>query len=336
MKDEIKNKLETIKVLDIQFDLNGVCNAGCWFCPIKYEIAPSSTNMKIDDVKKILDDIISERGKIMDDNFSHLYTAHYNEILLYPYLDEFFALLRERNLKTMILSNGTTAIRKKLDLLKKNNDVISGINFNIPAITREEWKRQAGFDSDKLYERLLDNLNYAVSIFPDRVNNNTLSVVMNGVAKEYTHEKGGFIEPLKDFPSDVIGKLDVEYNEFKKVFPNLNIYKNHGVIDRDGLLEKHNIMSTKKYNMTHNRKGSRVVGCRNGILDRGGRFYGWLHINSFGDSFICCQDFTYGTKFGNLLENNLRKLWFSEDHIKMIEESMNGFCIDCSFSQWGD
>lgn len=337
LKSEIKSKLENIKIFDLQFDLNGVCNANCWFCPVKYEIAPSSSNMKIDDVRKILDDILSEKGKIIDLNFNHIYTAHYNEILLYPYLEEFLELLRERNLKTMILSNGTTAIKRKIDILKKYNDVLSGINFNIPAITKDQWKIQAGFDSDKLYERLIENLKYSMEVFPERIINKTISVVMNGVGRMYTSERGGFIRKLDNFPKEVTEDiLDDEFFTFSKMFPGLHIYKNQGIIDRDGLLEKHNIISTKEYNRKHNRKGSKVISCRNGFLDRGGRLYGWLHINSMGDVFICCQDYSYGTKFGNILDKNLRDIWFSDEHINMIKESLNGFCLDCSFAQWGD
>jgi len=293
--------------------------------------------MKIDDVKKILDDIISQKGNFVDQNFSHLYTAHYNEILLYPHLEEFLEALRERKLKTMILSNGTTAIPKKIDILKKYDDVLSGINFNTPAISREQWKAQAGFDSDKLYHRLLENISYTMTTFPDRVKNKTVSVVMNGIDERYTSENGGYIEKLEKFPDNVKPTtMDDEHKLFNMLFPNLHVYKNAGIIDRDGLLAKNEIISTQKYNRKNNRTGSKVIGCRNGIADRGGRLFGWIHVNSKGDAFICCQDYVYGTKFGNLLETPLSELWLSDEHVNMIAESMEGFCLDCSFAQWGD
>ena len=341
-RSEIKGYLEKFQVNDVQFDLNGVCNAKCWYCPVKYEPQQSHQNMPIDHVKIILDRIIEEKGGIVSNSFNHIFSSHYNEILLYPKLEEFLILLQERGLKTMILTNGVNITPKKADILKKYDNTISGINFNTPAIEKETWKRLAGFDSDRLYFRLLENIHYLHEIYPERIKNKTISVGMNGINATSHYGKGGFIEKLDSFNDIVTDTTTAEQEKlFKGMFPDLSIYTNYGLVDRDGLLEKHNIISLKKANDINNKKGKGVIGCRNGVsksFKRGeisGRPFGWFHINCYGDLFLCCQDFHMNSKFGNLIRTSLSDIWFSDEHINMIKDSFEGACVDCVFAQWG-
>ena len=105
-KEEIRESLSKFKIKDIQFDLNGFCNGNCWYCPVKYEIQPARQNMSVSDVEKILNNIVQEKGNLIDANFMHIYTAHYNEIVLYPYFEDYLKLLKDRNINTMVLTNG--------------------------------------------------------------------------------------------------------------------------------------------------------------------------------------------------------------------------------------
>lgn len=338
-KEQIQKYLRDFKIRDVQFDLNGVCNAGCWFCPVKYETMPSRQNMPIVDVEKILDKIVSSKnsGGIVSRDFCHIYTAHYNEILLYPYFAEFLSLLENRGLFTMILTNGTTLTPKIADILKKYERVISGINFNIPAIEKEEWKKQTNIHSDTMYNRLLENISYIMTIFPERVANKNISVGMNGINQNSFLDSGGWIERGTNLTIEN-HTLNSQHKLFKQMYPQLHIYVNPSVVDRDNLLEKNDIISLRAGSERYNKKNY-VVGCRNGSQsfktgELTGRPFGWLHINTFGDLFLCCQDFHLKSTFGNILASSLEDIWFSDAHVNLIYESFNGPCARCNFSQW--
>lgn len=338
-KDDIQSYLHQFQIHDLQLDLNGVCNAKCWFCPVAYETAPKHSNMSIENVKKILDNIVSQRGKLISENFKHIYTAHYNEILLYPHYEEFLQLLKERDLTTMVLTNGVTLTPAKIDLLKRNQDVISGICLNIPAIEKEEWIKQVGL-SAKLHDRLLNNINYLHEVFEDRIANSNVSVVMNGISENSFFEKGGWIE--KGTSMKVANScLEDQYEKFKLAYPKLHIYKNPSIVDRDKLLEKNNIISLSKATDKYNKTGRRFIGCRNGSEsfkegEMTGRPFGWLHVNSLGNAFLCCQDFHMKSTFGNLIENDLETVWYSDEHIELIQNSFMGACATCNYAQWSD
>ena len=105
----ISELLHQHKITDAQIDPFGYCNAKCWFCPVKYEGNPIHTakHMSPDLMDKILLNLYKEKSNgVVSPNFNHFYTAHYNEILLYKYLDEMLYLCKCYNFKTMILSNG--------------------------------------------------------------------------------------------------------------------------------------------------------------------------------------------------------------------------------------
>jgi MoaA/NifB/PqqE/SkfB family radical SAM enzyme len=239
----------------------------------------------------------------------------------------------------MILTNGVTITPDKTDILLKHERIISGINFNTPAIEREEWKKQAGFNSDKLYDRLIENIDYVIEKFPERVKNKNISVGMNGINEHSFVEVGGWIEKGEDmFVSN--DTLKEQFNLFKEKYPQLQIYMNPSIVDRDGLLDKNNIISLKEGNKRHNVKGKEVIGCRNGSqsFKKGeltGRPFGWIHISSLGDLFLCCQDFHINSKFGNIVEQPLSELWRDEKHVDLIYDSFQTVCADCNFAQWG-
>lgn len=337
-KDEIRESLNKFQINDIQFDLNGFCNGKCWYCPVKYDSQPLRQNMPIKDVEKILDNIVEEKGKLLSPNFMHIYTAHYNEIVLYPYFEEYLKLLSERNINTMVLTNGMGLSQKVSDIIAKYERNISGINFNIPAIEKNEWSKQSGFPVEK-HEQLLNNIDYLLKVLPERVKNKSISVGMNGINERSFYEIGGWIEKLPNFPDVANSTLSEQEKLFKEYFPDLQIYSNPSIVDRNNLLEKNQIYSLTKANEKYNKR-TECIGCRNGSRsfkegELTGRIYGWLHINSFGELFLCCQDYNQVTKFGNILESSIRDVWFSEEHVDLIYNELNfGMCTTCNFAQW--
>lgn len=334
-KDSIRNSLEKFKIKSIQFDLNGFCNSHCWYCPVKYEPQPLRQNMPIKDVEKILDNIINEKGKLIDDKFYHIYTSHYNEIVLYPYFEDYLKLLKERNLHTSVLTNGVGLTPKISDLIFKYNECITGVHFNIPAIEENEWSKQTGFNIN-LYDKLINNIDYLTKLFE---NIGKISLVINGFNSAALYGNGGWIEKLDNFPDIPDSMLKEQEILFREKFPTIKITANENIIDRNYLLEKNNIYSLSKAVKLYNKK-TEILGCRNGSFsfkegELTGRIYGWLHINSFGDLFLCCQDYEQNTKFGNVLDTSIHDVWFSDEHVDVIyHELNNGMCVNCNYTEW--
>ena len=93
MKEHIKSQFEQFKIHQMQLDPYGVCNARCWFCPVKYKGNPTEGKevMSPELLRKIIENLIEEREKengLVHKHFGGFYTAHYNEILLYPHFEE--------------------------------------------------------------------------------------------------------------------------------------------------------------------------------------------------------------------------------------------------------
>jgi len=73
------------KISMAQIDPNGLCNVGCWFCPVRYAENPLAqrTNMPIETFENIINQLMAGKGTYVAENFDFIYTAHYNEVLLY-------------------------------------------------------------------------------------------------------------------------------------------------------------------------------------------------------------------------------------------------------------
>ena len=343
IRETIINDFKKHKISQMQLDPNGLCNAGCWFCPVSTRGNPEHAKkpMSIGLFKKIIDNLLEEREKengLVSKAFNGFYTSHYNETLLYPHLEEFLEVLKQNRLYTMILTNGTPLVPKKADLLKKYDSVISGINFNIPILSNADlWAKRTGMNK-ALYKRMLRNVEYTYNLFPERVKNRSISIGMNGINENSLFENGGWIEAGEKFPIDIdlrneCGENITEVQIGRIMFPGLNIYPMTSLIDRAGLLENKidNKKAINKY--LRDNKDKKVVGCGNGI-EVGGRPIGWLHINSIGDAFLCCNDYDMEVVVGNFQEQELKEFWGKEKHIDKIIESYKGMCMNCASAKF--
>lgn len=344
LKDIIKDSFNKHKIAQMQLDPNGHCNAGCWFCPVAYQGNPAHAKkpMPIPLLRKIIENIVAERDRedgLVDKNFGGFYTSHYNELLLYPYLREFFEILREFKMRTMILSNGTTLTPNRTDLLAEFSDVISGINLNIPIFTSKElWAKRTNF-KEGMFDNMIRNVHYAMEKLPEMVENKSFSIGINGVNLNSLHQNGGWVTIGKEFPRDL--DMDPETGEnaqqvikAKELFPKITVYGMPHLIDRAGLLD--HVMSNKhaiEKNLMRKNRDKRVIGCGNGI-EVGGRPVGWLHINALGDAFLCCNDYDMEIVVGNLERQEIRDFWGNDKHIEMIEKSYNTICRNCASAKF--
>ena len=326
-----KEKIFSTKIKMMQFDPFGWCNAKCWFCPVKYNPLPmeSRKHMPVELIEKIFAQVNEEKNKpdgLVDPSFDYFYTAHYNEILLYKHLEKLFQIADKYNFKTMILSNGTTLTPEKTDLLTKYKHLIVGVCLNIPAFDAETWSKRAGFSIDKF-----DNLVLNVRYFIDNANWIQPSIQINSVdnitfADGWTKKGPNFGSIDMDLDLKY-GELEMQFNKAYELFPEANIFKNNGIIDRAGLLK--DIIHQKDY--VEHYAGKKVISCNNG----GDRSTNWLHVNATGDAFICCNDYNYDYTYGNLSTNTLREIWGSDKHINAIEKAHEEMCTKCGSAVWG-
>ena len=143
----------------VQLDPNGLCNAGCWFCPVAYEENPAigRKTMPVETIRSIIEQIKDGIGDFVDPDFRFVYTAHYNEVLLYKHFKEMLDIFREHQLGTMVLTNGIALTKEKTDLITEYKDVVWGLHFNVPSANAETWAKMTG-KPVKMHQRVMDNI----------------------------------------------------------------------------------------------------------------------------------------------------------------------------------
>lgn len=327
------------KIAMAQIDPNGLCNSKCWFCPVSYAANPDigKKNMPIELLEAIIVQLVEGRGDFVSDTFDFVYTAHYNEVLLYKYFKEMLDIFRKYNIKTYILSNGTPLTKDKIDIISEYQDVVYGICLNIPSSDKERWASLVGMNKG-LFDKMIDNINYAIEKMPEMFASNRLSIQVNGVNEASMFDNGGWLDLLNNAPELDInsesGDLALEISGFKSLFPGMNVYAQPYLVDRAGQLDKHNVISNIRAINRSSEGGKKVVGCANG-REVGGRTEGWIHINANGDMFICCNDYDFETIYGNITEDTIKNIWQSKAHADMIDNSYKSFCTTCSAAIWG-
>lgn len=328
------------KISMAQIDPNGLCNSGCWFCPVAYSPNPeiARKNMPLETLHDILNQLDQGKGKFVSESFDFIYTAHYNEVLLYKYFEEMLNLFRCFGFKTIILTNGTPLTRAKTDIIKQYQDVVYGICFNIPSGNAERWSKLVNMP-EKMFYKLVDNVRYSIEQLPEMFNTKRISIQINGLNKMSLTQYGGWLDMLSKAPNLNLdpenGSLATEHKDLLELFPGIQAYQMPSLIDRAGHLDKHmvitNIKGIEKFSKRNKEK---VIGCGNG-REVGGRPNGWLHINANGDTFICCNDYDFETVFGNVNDKKISEIWGSKEHLDMVQHSYKTLCTTCSAAVWG-
>ncbi len=335
----VQTQFNDYKITNLQIDPYGVCNAKCWFCPVRYKGNPDHGKevMSPELFEKIIKNLIDERERpdgLVSKAFNGFYTAHYNEVLLYPHFEEILKICRKYKLVTMVLSNGIPLTPERVDILKEYQDCLSGICLNTPAFDADTWSKRSGINI-KQFDKLISNIKYAVEQLPEMVKRKAFSIQINGSHELSFVEKGGWLQKGPQFPQDI--DLDVQNGELvqqekkaKELFPGVNIFTVPYLIDRAGLLDE--VMSNKpaiERNLKRNVADKKVIGCGNG-REVGGRPIGWVHVNASGKAFLCCNDYEMEMQFGDFKTQELRDFWGTDEHVKMVENSYETICRGCA------
>lgn len=290
--------------------------------------------MPIEDLENIVKQLKDGMGDFVDPSFNFIYTAHYNEVILYPHFEQMVEIFKKYGFKTMVLTNGVGLTPKKIDFIKEHQDTVVGICLNIPAAEPELWGRFTGMNP-KVFNKVMDNVRYAVESLPNMVAWKSLSIQVNGMSERSQVSNGGVMQLLTSAPeidlSIGTGDLDRTLTLFRERFPGVHVYANEGLVDRAGYLDQAGIMTNAYAISTYNKKDkSTVVGCSN----MGGRDKSWLHVNANGDVFICCNDYDFDTVFGNTNTTPIKDIWMSQSHKDMISKSYTSLCMTCTHAIW--
>ena len=288
-------------------------------------------------LRKIIENLIEERDKedgLVHKHFGGFYTAHYNEILLYPHFEELLKICQEYRLCFIVLSNGIPLTPEKVDLIVKYKGVVNGICLNIPAFEPEIWSLRSGINI-KQFDKLISNVKYVMEKLPDMVQNKSFSIQVNGSNEYSFSDKGGWLDKGPEFPSDMdldphTGELATQVNKAKELFDGLQVFSVPSLIDRAGLLD--HVMTNKKSikrNLQQNNENKKVIGCGNG-LEVGGRPIGWIHVNAAGKVFLCCNDYDMEVQFGDFKTQKLADFWGKDEHIQKVQESYETICRNCA------
>jgi len=184
----------------IQIDPNGLCNAGCWFCPVSTLGNPKNqiNQMDINLFDKIISEIVNLKGDLINPNLHFIYGSHFNEVLLYRHFESMLEILNKNKLTIGILTNGVPLTPQKIDLINKHQPAVSMIAINAP-----------------VYEKRLF----------------LLLLHINGI------NENSNITKLKNFPDLEENEMQKQVAIAKQLFPSIKIYEQWNLIDRAGLLK---------------------------------------------------------------------------------------------------
>ncbi len=309
----------------VSIDLNQYCNSKCWFCFNRY-IESTSNIMSIDNFKLILNKLLKERGNLIEENWNTIYFHHFNEFLLYPYVEEIFEILRNNKMKTSIFSNGTVLSPKKYNLIKEYKDVVASIMLNVPSIERETWKNNTLL-GDNDFDNLIKNLDY---INKDKIKTQNITIEVNGLNKKSNFNNGGDVMKMKSFPKNINDDLDYQSKLIKEKYTNIDMFENYCIVDWSSIMEGYDSYSNYFSNLYNNKKDNkRIIDCS---CDN--RVFNYLDVGPSGDVFLCLNQ-NKDLVFGNLITNDLSDIWHSDLHKKVLEhETTKGICAKCILAIW--
>jgi MoaA/NifB/PqqE/SkfB family radical SAM enzyme len=296
--------------------------------------------MSIEELENIFKQLADGKGNFVNPDLELIYSANYNEVLLYKNFRQMLDLYRKYNFKTCILTNGVALNKEKVDLMLEYSDVVEGILLNVPSADPESWSKAVKMNKN-LFFKVVDNINYALATLKE-LNSKQWGIVLtvNGINNKSLTKNGGWIDILENAPKinldNKTGTLRQEVEKFKLMFPGLTVVESFHLYDRAGHLAKYSIITQENAIDKYLKKGNtRVIGCNGGINFRS-RTNEWIHINPNGDLFICCADYDFETVYGNINKTPLKEIWHSKERLEMIDTSYNSMCTKCSAAIWGD
>jgi len=296
----------------IQIDPNGLCNAGCWFCPVSTLGNPPHQidQMPIEVFESAIKQIVELKGDLVNPNLHFIYGSHFNEVLLYKHFEQMLQVLQKYGLTLCILTNGVPLTPAKVDIINKYGNTVSQIAFNAPVFQKSLFEKRTGM-KEHLYDKLLRNIQYA---FNNIYNKEILLIQINGINEHSNIIKGS------NFPDLTVTELEKQVSLCRSLFPNIRITTQWNLIDRAGLLK--DVMYNKL-------PEGKVIGCASK------RDTDWLHISPKGDIFLCCNDYNMDYTYGNIKEHSIKDIWLSKKRKEVNNKAFSEICNTCASAIFG-
>lgn len=328
-RDEIRDRLSRTKVNSVQLDPNGYCNLSCWYCPRAYAPNPphAVAQMPLDFLESTVAQCAARTG-IFASDLRHIWTANYNEVLLYRRFPEMLDLFARYGFSTSILSNGTLFDQANIATIAGHvrKGTIVRICLNIPAGDPETYARYTGPPRER-FERVRKGVAMLVAALPDDfLDAKGLSIAVNGIDDAVPSERAGLLSEAPKIPT-----LDMQRQTeaLQRLFPRAYAFPAGARLDRGGHLARYGVMSNRAL---WPKPREVVTGCRSGESE-GGRPFGWLHVNAVGQAFLCCSDYDYSYVFGDLTSQSIEQAWLSEAHMETIYRASWTICRTCASAE---
>ena len=291
----------------IQLDPNGLCNAGCWFCPVSTLGNPPHQieQMPIEVFESAIKQITELKGDIIAEGLHFIYGSHFNEVLLYRYFEQMLQVLTKYNLSICLLTNGVPLTMQKVELINKYPNAVSMIAINAPVFQKNLFEKRTGM-KEHLFDTLLKNIQYA---YNNLYNKDILLIQVNGINEQSNITKG------KNFPDLTKNELQKQVSLARSLFPGIKVTQQWNLIDRAGLL---------KDVMYNNLPSGEVIGCSSR------RDTDWLHISPKGDVFLCCNDYDMEYTYGNINQQSIKDIWLGSKRKEVNNKAFNEICTTCS------
>jgi hypothetical protein len=79
--------------------------------------------MPVEQLESIVKQLHDGKGTFVSEGFNFIYTAHYNEVLLYKYFKEMLDIFRKYKFQTIVLTNGVPLTKERTDIIKEYQDL---------------------------------------------------------------------------------------------------------------------------------------------------------------------------------------------------------------------
>ncbi|HBG07658.1 MAG: hypothetical protein A2075_09040 [Geobacteraceae bacterium GWC2_58_44] len=295
------------KITNIQIDPNANCGSNCWFCPVRYIERPAGQVMPQLLFESLLDGILDgiKQGSIEED-FT-LWLSSYNDILLDPLLAERLHALRARGMKFCCLTNGIGLLSHH-QLLHEYRDVVVCYSVDLPAGNPESYAKHT-LNPPATFGIILNGLQALHALDPTHYSH-AVHVGVNGAHDADWSRK----QILYDLPA---GDTDLQLQQLQEKLPMYpRVEAMRPLADRAGHLSSHAIDNAV------DRPGT--AGCN--------RLTEWLHVNSSGQAYTCCQDYLEAYQYADLTTQTIHEALAAAPG-KPFEATRRELCRKCTFAK---
>lgn len=289
-KRVLLEKVDPDKAMIGEIEINKNCNLNCLMCNTQLS-ERKQFNMDL----ALFEKSVRHAKDLTNDPIITLHTI--GEPLLNPKLPAYFEIMRSVGVKVK-LSTNCTYLKKKLDLLCDNADVISSIRFSIDGASKETYEKIRKFGK---WETLIENLD----AFKKR----------NQEGKYFSH-----------ISVDSIVSTDVR----SELAYHLEFYSQYAPMENIGLNLVNGLSLDNSYFLETSILKKHIVPTENC-----GQLNGRIHILNDGSASTCCRDYNAELTYGNIKDSTPKELINNDTIVELRRQHLenripkDSLCANC-------